>query len=148
MSLVARLYVLVALAVLPAIVIQGLNELSLRRDREAEVHEEALRLAEFAASEVNGLLEGAETLLVALARAPSIRQRETAACNRLLRDLSQDLVRYTGLGVVDRSGRWLIVSNQEGGNLTVFAVDPKTGELTPKGEPVPLPKPMGVAFLD
>ena len=42
MSLVARLYVLVALAVLPAIVIQGLNELSLRRDREAEVHEEAL----------------------------------------------------------------------------------------------------------
>ena len=48
----------------------------------------------------------------------------------------------------DRSGRWLIVSNQEGGNLTVFAVDPKTGELTPKGEPVPLPKPMGVAFLD
>jgi 6-phosphogluconolactonase len=48
----------------------------------------------------------------------------------------------------DRSGRWLIVSNQEGGNLSVFAVDPKSGELTPKGEPVPLTKPMGVAFLD
>lgn len=48
----------------------------------------------------------------------------------------------------DRSGRWLIVSNQEGGNLSVFAVDSKTGELTPKGEPVPLAKPMGVAFLD
>ena len=48
----------------------------------------------------------------------------------------------------DRTGRWLIVSNQEGGNLSVFAVDAKSGELTPKGEPVPLAKPMGVVFLD
>jgi hypothetical protein len=30
----------------------------------------------------------------------------------------------------------------------VFAVDPKSGELTPKGEPVPFAKPMGVEFLD
>jgi 6-phosphogluconolactonase len=47
----------------------------------------------------------------------------------------------------DPSGKWLIVSNQEGGNLTVFAVDAKSGELTPKGEPVPIVKPMGVVFL-
>jgi 6-phosphogluconolactonase len=48
----------------------------------------------------------------------------------------------------DPSGKWLIVSNQEGGNLSVFAVDANTGELTPKGEPVPLVKPMGVVFLN
>ena len=48
----------------------------------------------------------------------------------------------------DPSGKWLIVSNQEGGNLAVFAVDAKTGELTPKGEPVPIVKPMGVLFLN
>lgn len=48
----------------------------------------------------------------------------------------------------DPSGKWLIVSNQEGGNLSVFAVDAKTGELTPKGEPVPIVKPMGVVFLN
>jgi 6-phosphogluconolactonase len=47
----------------------------------------------------------------------------------------------------DPSGKWLIVSNQEGGSLTVFAVDAKTGELSPKGEPVPIVKPMGVVFL-
>ena len=47
----------------------------------------------------------------------------------------------------DPGGKWLIVSNQEGGSLTVFAVDGKTGELTPKGEPVPIAKPMGVVFL-
>ena len=48
----------------------------------------------------------------------------------------------------DPSGKWLIVSNQEGGNLAVFAVDAKSGELTPKGEPVPIVKPMGVLFLN
>jgi 6-phosphogluconolactonase len=47
----------------------------------------------------------------------------------------------------DPTNKWLIVSNQEGGNLAVFSVDAKTGELAPKGEPVPLPKPMAVVFL-
>jgi 6-phosphogluconolactonase len=47
----------------------------------------------------------------------------------------------------DPSGRWLIVGAQEGGTLSVFGVDEKSGELTPKGEPVPLAKPMGVVFL-
>jgi 6-phosphogluconolactonase len=48
----------------------------------------------------------------------------------------------------DPTSRWLIVSNQEGGNLAVFSVDKVTGELAPKGEPVTLPKPMGVQFLE
>ena len=47
----------------------------------------------------------------------------------------------------DPTNKWFIVSNQEGGNLAVFSVDAKTGELAPKGEPVPLPKPMAVVFL-
>jgi 6-phosphogluconolactonase len=47
----------------------------------------------------------------------------------------------------DPTNQWFIVSNQEGGNLAVFSVDAKTGELAPKGEPVPLPKPMAVVFL-
>ena len=41
----------------------------------------------------------------------------------------------------------LIVAAQEGGTLSVFSVDEKTGELAPKGEPVPFAKPMGVVFL-
>jgi 6-phosphogluconolactonase len=47
----------------------------------------------------------------------------------------------------DPTNQWLIVSNQDGGNLAVFSVDGVTGELTPKGEPVPLVKPMAVVFL-
>jgi len=47
----------------------------------------------------------------------------------------------------DPTNKWFIVSNQEGGNVAVFSVDEKTGELAPKGEPVPLVKPMGVVFI-
>jgi 6-phosphogluconolactonase (cycloisomerase 2 family) len=47
----------------------------------------------------------------------------------------------------DPTNQWFIVSNQDGGNLAVFSVDGVTGELTPKGEPVPLVKPMAVVFL-
>ncbi len=39
------------------------------------------------------------------------------------------------------------MSNQEGGNVAVFSVDAKTGELQPVGEPVALAKPMAVEFL-
>jgi 6-phosphogluconolactonase len=47
----------------------------------------------------------------------------------------------------DPTQRWLIVANQEGGNLSVFSVDGQSGALAPVGEPVPLVKPMGVVFL-
>jgi 6-phosphogluconolactonase len=47
----------------------------------------------------------------------------------------------------DRTHQWLLVSNQEGANVSVFSVDAKTGELAAKGAPVPLVKPMAIAFL-
>ena len=104
-SLVARLYLLVALAVLPAIAIQGYNELELRRERDGQVHAEALRLAEFAASELDGRLSEARTLLLSLARSSSIQEGDADVCGRLLTDLGRDLVDYTGLGAIDLAGR-------------------------------------------
>ena len=46
----------------------------------------------------------------------------------------------------DPTNKWLIVSNQEGANVSVFGVDAKTGELSAAGEPVSLVKPMAVVF--
>ena len=105
MSLLGRLYLLVALAVLPAIAIQAYNELALRRDRDAQMRAEAQRLAEFAASELDGLLAGAKPMLLALARTPSIRDGDAAACGQLLTELGRDLTEYSGLGAIDLAGR-------------------------------------------
>lgn len=46
----------------------------------------------------------------------------------------------------DPSNQWLLVSNQEGGNLSVFRVDGNSGELTATGDTVALARPMGVVF--
>jgi 6-phosphogluconolactonase len=46
----------------------------------------------------------------------------------------------------DPASRWLVVSNQESGNLVVFKVDANTGELAQRGSPVAFPRPMGVVF--
>jgi 6-phosphogluconolactonase len=46
----------------------------------------------------------------------------------------------------DPTNKWFIVSNQDGANVNVFSVDGKTGELTQKGTPVSLVKPMALMF--
>ncbi len=48
---------------------------------------------------------------------------------------------------LDPTSKWLLVSNQEGANVAVFRVDAKSGTLAPKGDPVPLVKPMAIVFL-
>ena len=48
---------------------------------------------------------------------------------------------------LDPTNKWLLVSNQDGANIAVFSVDAKTGELAPKGETIPLVKPMALVFL-
>ena len=47
----------------------------------------------------------------------------------------------------DPTNHWLIVSNNDSGNISVFRVDAKSGHLEPVGEPVAIVKPMGVVFL-
>ena len=49
---------------------------------------------------------------------------------------------------IDRSGRWMIVSNHDSDSLAVFSIDRSTGRLTPVGEPVTAPHPFGTRFLE
>lgn len=106
MSLVARLYLLVALAVLPAIGIQLYNELTLRKHREAQVRDEALRLAEFSASELNGVLAGARTLLVSLSSTAAVLDQDAVGCQTLMEELDPRLPQYAALGAAKADGTW------------------------------------------
>ena len=49
--------------------------------------------------------------------------------------------------VIESSGRWLIVANQESNQLVVFRIDAVTGNLTPVGAPVEVYSPTCVAEL-
>ena len=80
MTLTRRLLLLALISVLPAIVIWTYTEVTLRRAREAEVQDLALRQAQLAASEIERIFEGVRSLLVAVGEVPSVRALDTAAC--------------------------------------------------------------------
>ena len=105
MSVIQRLCLLVALALFPAILIQAWNELDLRRSREVELHELALRQAEFAASEVGQIVGGVRSLLTALAVMPSMRAFDAASCTAYLADLLPKVPHLVDIVVVDSAGR-------------------------------------------
>jgi hypothetical protein len=77
-SLMSRLFVLVAAAMLPAIAIQGYNEIDLRRTRQVEVQDEALGLAKLAAAEQLQIVQGVRQALIALSEVPAIKAKDVA----------------------------------------------------------------------
>ncbi|MEK0084182.1 PAS domain S-box protein, partial [Benzoatithermus flavus] len=84
MSLVARLYLLVLAAMLPALGIQLHHELELRRQGEARAHAEALRLARLTAGEMDRIIDGARIFLLALAHQPAVQELNGPACSAYL----------------------------------------------------------------
>ena len=104
LSLRQRLLVLVAIALLPAILILTWEELELRRAREAEVRELALRYAQLAGSETNSILAGVETLLLAVGRAPIVRDAGPA-CTAYLAEVRTAAPALSAVAVLDREGR-------------------------------------------
>jgi 6-phosphogluconolactonase len=47
----------------------------------------------------------------------------------------------------DPTGHWMLVTNHESNNASVLRIDPQSGLLTPKGEPVAVPLPFCPRFL-
>lgn len=48
---------------------------------------------------------------------------------------------------LDPTGKFLLVANQDGDSISVFRIDQTTGELTSAGEPVAVPMPVCLQFL-
>ena len=84
MTILSRLFLLVAVALLPAIAIQAYNEFDLRRARQVEVQNQALSLAKLAAAEQQQIVQGIRQVLIALSELPSIKARDSQACNAYL----------------------------------------------------------------
>lgn len=106
MSLVARVVLLIALALLPGFTVQIYTEYRLRQAREQEVLDAALRLATQAGATYSRLVDGARQLLATLALLPAIQPGHESECNRLLADLQQQFPDFVRIGVVDDIGRF------------------------------------------
>ena len=104
MTLLSRLLVLVAVALLPAIGIQAYNEYELRHTRQIEVQNQALNLAELTAAEQRQTVQGIHQALIALSELPAIKAKDTPGCNAYLAEIKQRYPGFISFIVVDMNG--------------------------------------------
>ncbi|HYG86385.1 MAG TPA: PAS domain-containing protein [Azospirillum sp.] len=113
MSLLTRLFVLVLIAVLPAIGIQAYSVARLRAERAQEVTVEARRLLTLVEGEQARLFEGARQLATAVSEGSSLRTGESQRCQSYLIRLAQRSSDGQIATVVDKEGRVLCSGMQE-----------------------------------
>ena len=63
----------------------------------------------------------------------------------LIQNVGCDGIFPRGMGI-DPSGHWLIIGNQNSGTITAFAIDARTGKLTPTGPVLHVGSPVDVKF--
>jgi signal transduction histidine kinase/HAMP domain-containing protein len=104
LGLRVRLFLLVLIAVLPAIVIQGYNEYDLRKAREADIRLQVLQVTRQFGAEIGELREGARQLLLALAELSPVKLMKAEACNALFAALKSRYANYDLLAAADTNG--------------------------------------------
>src|SRR5262245_13199346 len=118
-TLLFRLFVLVAVALLPAIAIQAYNEFDLRRARQVEVRDQALSLARLVASDQQQIVQGIRQVLIALSELQSIKTRNRDACNSYLGAMQRRFPEFLSFLATDLDGRSFCDNN--GGRSPVDA---------------------------
>jgi PAS domain S-box-containing protein len=110
-TLLLRLFLLVAVALLPAIAVQSYNEFDLRRSRQLDVQEQVLGLAKLAAAEQQQIVQGIRQALIALAELPAIKAKDAQGCEAYLSRVKQRYPEFISFVVVDMNGSSFCDSN-------------------------------------
>jgi PAS domain S-box-containing protein len=105
MGLTLRLVLLAFIALVPAFAIQAYDEYTLRRDREAEVHRNALEQAKLAAVDLDRIFIGVQNLLVAVSKEPNVRAFNTDDCVAYLASLQPEVPYLVSISALDPDGR-------------------------------------------
>jgi signal transduction histidine kinase len=145
-NLTSRLFLLVLIAVLPAIGIQAYNEFDLRRSREADIRERVIQITRQFGEEMGELREGAKQLLLVLSQLPAAQSSHNGECSKLFASLRKKFPNYSLLGAADIDGNvfcasrgiahWNVAGDaffkrailHDGVAVGNYFVDPETGE--------------------
>ena len=112
MKLVHRVAFIVIAGLTPIIAVEVFNSFALQRARETEINQTALRQAEYAASELERIIEGTRGVMMAVGQAPSVRSFNSELCGHFVARLLQQLNYVTGLLVVDETGQVKCASSE------------------------------------
>jgi PAS domain S-box-containing protein len=103
-SLLARLLMVVSIAVVPVLAFQIYGEIEARSIRQQLGEDEALRLVRYVTFEQQRIVEGAEQVLNAISGAPEVQDNMPEGCQRLLANLLVQSPRYNFAAVIGLDG--------------------------------------------
>ncbi len=111
-SLTTKMFLLVVLAVMPAIAIQSYNEYDLRKSREDDIRNKTIQITRQFGAEMGEIREGARQYLQVISQLPAINALQPDECARLLATLNTRTPYYSLLGVADAQGNVRCVSRK------------------------------------
>lgn len=100
-----RLAAVAFAALLPVVALLGYNEFSMRQQRNKEVRAQAAQAARQASSEVERILEGMHSLLIATATLPSVEDLAQEACTAALKRVAAQVAPIRTIFALDNSGK-------------------------------------------
>ena len=103
-NLSVRLLIVVVVALLPAIGLQGYSELQARHVRQQLMEDEALRLLHLVRSEQQRIIEGAAQVLTTIISSPAVQAHNSVECSAMLANLLRQQPRYLYADVSTPSG--------------------------------------------
>src|SRR6266446_1391213 len=105
LSLTGRMFLLVVIAVLPALVIQAVNEYALRTSREDDIRQRVIQITKQFGEEIQAIREGASQLLVAPSELDEVQKRDPQECGATFAKLKVRFESYSRLGAADENGK-------------------------------------------
>jgi two-component sensor histidine kinase len=104
LTLTQRLFLLTAVALLPAFLILLYNLVILRETQGRDGHSAALQAGQIASLEIDRIIFGSEDVLRALASAPVLRDFDSEGCSQILHQVDLQLVRFSQIRLLDADG--------------------------------------------
>jgi signal transduction histidine kinase len=104
MSILTRLVVLVLLALVPTLAAHAINAFLLYRDREQEMRRVVFANAQVRNSQIDGIVGGAQHLLSAVARLPTVASFDRSSCSDQLAVVTSEFPQDITLAVADLAG--------------------------------------------
>ncbi|WP_430252246.1 sensor histidine kinase [Neorhizobium sp. DAR64860/K0K1] len=100
-----KLVAVAVAALVPIVALLAYNEVSMRYQRNEEVRDQAAQAARQASSEVERIIEGLHSLLIAVSAMPSVHDLEAARCSETLTSVASKVGNVRTIFVTDPRGR-------------------------------------------
>lgn len=133
-TLVARLFLLLSLALAPAVGLLATSEVQLRAERSDAARDQALRLARDASARLGRFIEGLREAMVVLAEAPAVREGDHGLCTPVLRRLRSRFSDQILLGAVNAEG-WVYCTTLGTPEHVIYDGERSFFRLAMRGEP-------------